>query len=420
MIRQKVVEDGLAHDVPAVEHLEVLCRFREELYDCLTRRADALFELADAVLCADGPVRDLVGLSLAPEHRRGHGALYDAVNHGRVEVDRLRRSLAGLGLPRAADGRIVLGVDVSPWLRPDAATSPGRLFCHTYGRGRGNAQLIPGWPYSFVAALEPGRTSWTAPLDAVRLGPDDDLTTVTTTQVREVVDRLAAAGHHTAGTPNILVVFDAGYDVTRLAWLLADLPVDLVGRLRSDRVFHLPVPPRPPRACGRPPRHGPELRLAYPASLPTPAVTTTTATSRYGTAAATAWDRAHSRLTRRAAWERHTVQLPIIEGTLIRLVVDHLPGERNPKPVWLWSSTVDASATDVDRAWRAFLRRFDREHIFRLFKQTLGWTAPKIRDPHAADRWTWLVLAAYPNSGLPARSPRTCAAPGNDPPNPQG
>src|SRR5256886_17120517 len=35
------------------------------------------------------------------------------------------------------------------------------------------------------------------------------------------------------------------------------------------------------------------------------------------------------------------------------------------------------------------------EHTFRLFKQVLGWTAPKIRDPAAADRWTWLIIAAY-------------------------
>ena len=35
------------------------------------------------------------------------------------------------------------------------------------------------------------------------------------------------------------------------------------------------------------------------------------------------------------------------------------------------------------------------EHTFRFFKQVLGWTAPKIRDPHAADRWTWLTLAVY-------------------------
>ena len=65
---------------------ERLAAFRGELYRCFTARADELFELADAVLCADGPVRTLAGLSLAPEHRRGHGALYDAVNHGRISI----------------------------------------------------------------------------------------------------------------------------------------------------------------------------------------------------------------------------------------------------------------------------------------------------------------------------------------------
>ena len=49
----------------------------------------------------------------------------------------------------------------------------------------------------------------------------------------------------------------------------------------------------------------------------------------------------------------------------------------------------------MDRWWQAFLRRFDLEHTFRLLKQTLGWTRPKIRTPEAADRWTWLVIAAH-------------------------
>jgi hypothetical protein len=56
-----------------------LAGFRGESYRCLTARADELFELADAVLCADGPVRVLAGLSLVPGHRRGHGAVYDAL-----------------------------------------------------------------------------------------------------------------------------------------------------------------------------------------------------------------------------------------------------------------------------------------------------------------------------------------------------
>jgi hypothetical protein len=104
-----------------------------------------------------------------------------------------------------------------------------------------------------VAALEPGWTSWTAPLDAVRLGPEDDATAVTAAQVRGVIGRLAEAGHWHEGDGDILVVFDAGYDVTRLAWLLADLPAELCGRLRSDRVLCFPAPPRPDgQRAGRP------------------------------------------------------------------------------------------------------------------------------------------------------------------------
>jgi DDE superfamily endonuclease len=375
--------------------LAVLSRFRVDFHDCLTARRDELSELADAVLCADGPVHTLAALSLAPEHRRGHGALYDAVNHGEIAIGRLRRSLAGLPLPRAADGRLMLAADVSNWLRPGAVTSPERLFCHVYGRGKGQAQMIPGWPYSVVAALEPGRTSWTAVLDAVRLGPDDDEAEVTAGQVREVVTRLIEAGHWREGDPPVLVIFDAGYDVTRLAWLLADLPVELLGRLRSDRVMRLPAPPRQPGAHGRPRKHGGELALSDPATWPVPQITTSTVTSRYGTAVATAWDRVHPRLTRRAAWLDHDGDLPVIEGTLIRLQVDHLPGNREPKPVWLWSSATGAVPGEVDRLWQAFLRRFDLEHTFRLFKQVLGWTAPKLRDPHAADTWTWLIITCH-------------------------
>lgn len=87
--------------------------------------------------------------------------------------------------------------------------------------------------------------------------------------------------------------------------------------------------------------------------------------------------------------------LPVIEGTVIHLRVDRLPSGATPKPVWLWWSGTDATTAQVDLLWQAFLRRFDIEHTFRFFKQTLGWTCPKIRTPESADRWTWLILAVY-------------------------
>ena len=373
----------------------VLAAFRGELYRCFTRRADALFEVADAALCKQDRVHMLAELSLEPECRRGHGGVFDAVSAGRVQVARLRVALAGLPLPAWDDRRIRLAVDVSNWLRPDAEASPERLFCHCYARGKGNAQMIPGWPYSLVAALGPGRTSWTLPLDAVRLGPADDATGVTAAQVRGVVERIIAAGHWRDGDPDILAVFDSGYDLTRLAWLLAGLPVEVMGRLRSDRVMYFPAPPREPGANGRPVRHGAALRLADPGTWPAPAVTTVTETGKYGTAAAMAWGRLHQQLARRAGWEGHDGELPAVEGTLIRLAVGHLPGDRSPEPLWLWSSRAATDADAVDRTWQAFLRRFDIEHTFRFLKQVLGWTRPKLRDPAAADRWTWLILACY-------------------------
>lgn len=387
---------SLAPVQPADDALGALSHFRVQFYDCLYTRADALFELTDAVLCTDGPVASLPELTLTAEYQRGHGAMYDAINRGWLEPRRLRRALASTPLPRAVDGRIVLAVDVSNWLRPDAPTSAELLFCHVYGRGRSADQQIPGWPYSFVAALETGRTSWTAMLDAIRLGPADDATAVTAAQLREVVTRLITAGQWKPGDQDILVVMDSGYDVTRLAYVLADLPVELVGRLRSDRVMLRDAGPRRsgPRG-GQPRKHGGVLTFSKPASWHTPDQATTARTTRYGKADALAWDRMHPRLQARGPWLDHCGELPLIHGTLIRLKVEHLPGDRDPKPVWLWSSATGMTSADVDRCWHAFLRRFDLEHTFRLFKLTLGWTVPKVRDPQTADLWTWMIIAAH-------------------------
>ncbi|MGW6244357.1 NF041680 family putative transposase [Streptomyces roseolus] len=386
---------SLQHHDARQAHLAELSRFRGEFYSCLTARSGALFELADAVLCGNGPVRSLAELSLVGEHRRGHGGLYAALAEGRVDAKRMRQALTSVPLPRAVDGRLVLAVDVTCWLRPDAHTSPQRILCHTYGRGKDQHIPVPGWPYSIVCALEPGRNSWTAPLDARRLAPGGNTATVTARQLRDLVERLITAGQWQTGDPDILIIADAGYDAPRLAHLLRDLPVQVLARMRSDRVLRRPAPPREPHTRGRPPRHGGEFVFGQPDTWGTPDTETVTDTRLYGTALARSWDRLHPKLTHRSSWAAADGTLPIVEGTVIRLDIAHLPSGATPKPVWLWWSGTDATAADTDRLWQAYLRRFDIEHTFRLFKQTLGWTCPKIRTPEAADRWTWLILAAY-------------------------
>ena len=107
-----------------------------------------------------------------------------------------------------------------------------------------------------------------------------------------------------------------------------------------------------PGVSGRRARHGAELALRQPETWGEPDVRTATATARYGTAVAEGWDRMHPRLTHCTCWLEHDGELPIIEGTLVRLQVEHLPGDRDAKPVWLWASLTGADAAWIDRLWQ--------------------------------------------------------------------
>ncbi|MFI9082286.1 transposase [Streptomyces sioyaensis] len=119
----------------------------------------------------------------------------------------------------------MLAVGVSNWLCPDAPTSNDRLFCHGYGRGdRTTDQLVPGWPYSFVAALETGHTSWVALLDAVRL---------TAAQLRNVAKRLTRARRRDRTAPgcgSIRVASCRVSDQRTVTWKTGETVVPLTMR----------------------------------------------------------------------------------------------------------------------------------------------------------------------------------------------
>lgn len=47
-----------------------------------------------------------------------HGGLHAATARGEIDTGRLRRAPTAVPLPRAADGRLVLAIGVTCWLRP--------------------------------------------------------------------------------------------------------------------------------------------------------------------------------------------------------------------------------------------------------------------------------------------------------------
>jgi hypothetical protein len=105
--------------------LDSLRAFRKSLYRCFERRADALFELTEALLTAC-TVPSPVHLSLASAHRRGWGSLYAALCRGQIEEGPSREQLARHAFTGDASHAPVYAVDVSVWSRCDAEASPER------------------------------------------------------------------------------------------------------------------------------------------------------------------------------------------------------------------------------------------------------------------------------------------------------
>ena len=414
--------------------------FRQRLYDCLTARTDALFELVDAVLCADHAVTSLVELSLEPEFRRGHGALYDALAAGAIDEDAFadllvevlpmsgptRRALPGDGsvdeaepdgladvlaalppdqaravreacLPRG--GRPRFAIDGTPYPRPDAECSPGRWHVHHDAcRCDGTRKTIPGWEYQFVAALGQLRSAWAALVDVART-THGTRAAVTADQIRALVRRLEKTDQAGGDMPVPIVVLDAGYPATALTAALTGVNVHLVVRLPAKNVYYRD-PLVWPGKLGAPKKFGERIKCA---DVPNPAPDEELIlpdTARYGTVRIACWRRVHPKVhgdrTHFADWDG---DLPIIKGDLIRVQVQHLPDGRTPPAnLWLWHA--GPAVLPIDEVWRAYLARFDEEHSFKVGKGILGLIAAKLRTPEQTDRWVHLVTAAFTQLAL--------------------
>ena len=372
----------MVHSGPAADEL---VSFRSSVHGCLAPWGDALFELCDALLCSPAPVGSVPSLSLEPEFRRSHGSLYKALAGGNVDTVGLRELLVA---HRPAVWPLVFAVDASTWDRCDAECSPERGFHYSASKHSAGQPIVAGWSYQWISQLNWAPDSWTAPVDALRISPAMNAATATLDQVKRLVGLLPADRE----VP--LFVFDAGYDGVALGRGLAGTRADVLVRIASTRVFHPDPPPRAPGAIGRPRRHGPRFALADETSWPVPDAEHTTNVARYGNVTVTAWHNLHPKLHGRGKWKDYD-EPPIIKGSVIRVDVEHLPKPtgRINKTLWLWWA--GDGQPDLDLCWRAYLRRFDIEHTFRFVKGTLGWTTPSVCTPQQADRWTWLVIAAY-------------------------
>ncbi len=148
-----------------------LIDFRHKLYACFVKAGDVLMNTVDALL-SHTDAQSLVELSLSPAFERRWSSLYDAFDNANIDREALRKLFMN-SLPKTALGqRRVFGVDASSIPRPLSKTARDRTYVHASNLPEGTKPVTPGWQFSTIALLPEKPSSWTAPVDSLRIPSD--------------------------------------------------------------------------------------------------------------------------------------------------------------------------------------------------------------------------------------------------------
>jgi hypothetical protein len=352
-----------------MQPLERLSQFRQQLYQTFTRRAAALLEVIDAVAQVPRP-HSPAELSLVMQ--RHWTTLYDALDAGRIDLERLRPLLAQTAAhaaPYRVAGCRVVVLDHTGFPRSTARTVAER---ECYPGPNGTRQL--GHRYSWLSQLVDATSRWMAPVDVERIGPGSTPVGIGLAQVA----RLA----HASAEP-LIVIADREYgvtDVLRVVPQLPGVPVTVIARVRSNLVFYQPPPPRHAGQRGRARTYGARVHLSDPTTWPTPVWQTEAVLPTGERVLQQGWRN----------WLRRGLPQQPVQLLQVRVLrADGTPKYRQP----LWLMVV--GTLDWPLIAPLYPCRWREETWHRQAKDLFGWSRAQLGSIERQDRWTWVVLLAY-------------------------
>jgi len=396
----------MPNDADTQARLAQLRQFRQELYQLLPARRDALLDLLDA-LCSSPHARSVVELSQSPLFRREYGSVSDAIanffqarrparaQRERRVWDRQVARLIGRYLPRPQQRAFwLLGTDVVPVPRPCAPTLADKTYVYQPNPVAGNKPVTIGHAYSQLACLPekaaPDAPPWVVPLLMRRVQSTEKATVVGAEQLTTVLTDKRLPFHQDLSVH----VADSAYSAVEFLGRVAPLPnLVSVTRTAENRVFYRPPAAAPAAAPpGHPPWYGARFVLKDPTTWGPPEVTaeTTFHTKRGAqyTVRLQGWQDLRMRGTRELPMHRHPF-------TLIRAVVVDEHGQ----PVYkraLWLIVLGARRAELPlvAAWEAYGQRYDLEHGYRFGKQRLLLAAFQTPEVAHEENWVHLVQLA--------------------------
>ena len=346
----------------------MLQQFRNAVYQSIQKRADAFFDLLDALTVA-GHVNSPVALSEETPFRRKFSSVFDTLQNAELDFDQL---LPALYDHQPADSEMIegyelYGLDTTPNERPEAETLEDRGSLKT----QKEEPVRYGHKYSWLTRLINWGTSWVAPVDVQRVATRTTDSQAGAVQVGELDQR-----HN---KPKVIVadslygnhLFLGGFQKLRNTLALV--------RMRSNTAFWSPPKPRQKGDRGAPAKHGAKFKLSAP---PRAADQQDSLQLKGQTVTLQAWENLHLK------------KLPDLVGMVLR--VEFLRPDGTPRykrPIWLfWTGP---ATTPLKALCLMYLWRFAIEHYFRFLKQHMGLNANQSTDTVSTDHWMWLCGLAY-------------------------
>jgi hypothetical protein len=349
--------------------------YRHNLYhECFSRAADALFDLADALL-TDVTAGSLIELSQAACFRRSWPSLYQALEDGQIERSALIRLFVDLLPQRMVGRRLVLGLDTSSILRPAAETARDRTLVYRSNLPSTATPVGPGWCFSALVVLPEPVSSWTYILDHRRVPSSESATSIGVAQLQAVLPKLRPHW----GRP--VVLLDRRYSNAPWVEASAALPTDQLIRARCDQVLYREAPP-PSGKRGAPRKDGARFKGSDPTTYGQPDSDWTGVDAQGRAVQVSCWPGLHLRKAR------------AVTITVVRIIRSGARStKRDPRESWFWWVGEQLPAEPELAA--LYPRRFGQEHGYRFDKQDLLWARPRVRTPEQMERWTDLVAVVH-------------------------
>jgi hypothetical protein len=359
------------------EQLKKITEFRQEIYsEIFKQRRDAQFELLDALL-QKGKVASFPWYGTAACFRRQWSSLYDAIEQGSQDQERLWALLVG-HIP--AEDIQHFALDVSGWGRPHGRTLADRQYVYQPGANLKGRPVVAGYPYSWLDWVPMADESWSLTVNVARVGSNESDWNVGAKQVKQL-----CANRVDLSQVFDIIAGDCKYSSHHFLAEVKGLPCGIVVRARRDRVLYGRPQTKKHKGPGRPRKHGQRFAFKEPDTWGQPDEWLCLDHPKWGHVELQRWN------------HRHSSQAPDIEVDVIRAQV-HLERTKPPEPLWLFwlpPSTVPVGIeVTASTIWHGYDHRWPIEPNFRFRKQTLCWVTPQFHTPQAGDRWTVIVALA--------------------------